>query len=680
MKLSQKQLLSTNYRPDIDGLRAFAILPVVIFHAFPKVFRGGFIGVDIFFVISGFLISTIIFENLDKKTFSFTSFYARRIRRIFPSLLLILISSYLFGWWVLFSDEYKQLAKHITAGTAFVSNFILWGESGYFDNSAETKPLLHLWSLGIEEQFYVIWPFLLWVVWKCKFNLILITFAVIFISFCLNIFGIKTDSVGTFFSPQSRLWELASGSLLAWYLFYKSRNQLDLKGKSDSFLGLTLCRSPLKTSEQNHANIISFVGMLLLIYGFIHIKKEFIYPGTWALIPVIGTVLIILAGGMAWANRKILSNRLMVWFGLISFPLYLWHWPLLSFATILEGGLPDKKIRTLCVVISIFLAWLTAILIERPIRFGKESRVVILSILMAIMSFIGYFTYHMNGLPFRLKDQIALREIMANPWPKISTFDCTKYIPEFKGLEFNGGCELTKDSSPTIVFAGDSHSFHYKYGIWNNFKSEPALMISQAHCLPFSGDQFLIGECRKKFDALTDYLEKSSSVKTIVISGYWSFLMTGSFSEAGENWRTVREFNAERIASFKRNARTMLSKIIKSGKQVVLMKDVPDLNFNINNCYDIRPLRISLFRLNSDCSMNYQNYLERISPYDSVMEDLLKEFPEIKIYDPRHLFCSGTKCRASDDFLPYYFNGDHLNHYGADMVIKDLISKSDIDI
>ncbi len=169
-----------------------------------------------FFVISGYLISTIIFENLDSGTFSFAEFYARRVKRIFPALLLVLTASYAFGWFALFADEYKQLGKHIAAGAGFVSNIVLWNEAGYFDSSAETKPLLHLWSLGIEEQFYVVWPLLLWLAWKQKFDLLTITIIVALVSFFLNINGVKEDTVATFYSPQTRFWELLCGSLLAW--------------------------------------------------------------------------------------------------------------------------------------------------------------------------------------------------------------------------------------------------------------------------------------------------------------------------------------------------------------------------------------------------------------------------------------------------------------------------------
>jgi len=198
MTTLQSNLSHPKYRPDIDGLRALAVLSVVAFHAFPNGVQGGFIGVDIFFVISGYLISTIIFQNLEKGTFSFTEFYIRRIKRIFPTLILVLVSSYAFGWFALFADEYKQLGKHIAAGAGFVSNLILWSETGYFDTSAETKPLLHLWSLGIEEQFYIVWPLLLWFAWGRNLNLLTITIVAAFASFCLNLNGVLTDSVATF--------------------------------------------------------------------------------------------------------------------------------------------------------------------------------------------------------------------------------------------------------------------------------------------------------------------------------------------------------------------------------------------------------------------------------------------------------------------------------------------------
>ena len=213
MPLSHKNLFRPKYRPDIDGLRALAVLSVVGFHAFPKSIKGGFIGVDVFFVISGYLISAIIFENLKNKSFSFSEFYARRVRRIFPALALVLIACHVFGWFVLLSDEYKQLGRHIAAGSGFVSNMVLWSEAGYFDNSADTKPLLHLWSLGIEEQFYLAWPMLLWLAWKSRINLLGVTVVILLASFYLNVAEVKKDVIGAFYSPITRFWELLVGSL-----------------------------------------------------------------------------------------------------------------------------------------------------------------------------------------------------------------------------------------------------------------------------------------------------------------------------------------------------------------------------------------------------------------------------------------------------------------------------------
>lgn len=351
--------------------------------------RGGFIGVDIFFVISGFLISTIIFENLDRGTFSFAEFYARRIKRIFPALTVVLFASFAFGWFFLLADELNQLGKHIAAGAGFISNFVLWREAGYFDNSAETKPLLHLWSLGIEEQFYIIWPLLLWFAWKRKFNLLTLAIIIAFASFVLNIRGIKHDLIATFYSPQTRFWELLCGSMLAWVILYKKSAYKNIILGIDSFLSKIIYRDEIENDGRTLSNILSFIGLALLVYGFWKIDKNFSFPGKWALLPVLGAVLIILAGSKAWVNRIILSNKVAVWFGFISFPLYLWHWPILSFARIVESEVPSRSMRISAVFLSIFLAWLTVRFIERPIRFGSKRNILKLTILCCIVSVIG---------------------------------------------------------------------------------------------------------------------------------------------------------------------------------------------------------------------------------------------------------------------------------------------------
>ncbi len=397
---NRPHLSHPNYRPDIDGLRAVAVLAVVGFHAFPSWLMGGFVGVDVFFVISGYLISTIIFNNLDKGTFSFSEFYARRIMRIFPALILVLFACLAFGWFALLSDEFNQLGKHIAAGTGFVSNLVLWRESGYFDNSSETKPLLHLWSLGIEEQFYIVWPLVLWFAWKRKFNLLTITVLVTIFSFLLNIKGIKQDAVATFYSPQTRFWELLCGSLLAWFTIYKKGVFDDLKNKIDSLLVFVVYRDKSENDGKTLANVLSFVGLFLLVYGFSRFNKELRFPGMWALAPVLGTVLIINADTKAWINRIILSNKVAVWFGLISFPLYLWHWPLLSFATIVEGKVPSLSIRITAVLFSVLLAWLTVKWIEKPFRFGNQRIGLKVSTLCGLVFVIGVSGFIVNKSDF----------------------------------------------------------------------------------------------------------------------------------------------------------------------------------------------------------------------------------------------------------------------------------------
>jgi len=393
MTTSLPHLSHPKYRPDIDGLRAVAILAVVAFHAFPTWIRGGFIGVDVFFVISGFLISTIIFENLDKGTFSFTEFYARRVRRIFPALIIVLIACFIFGWFVLLADEFNQLGKHIVGAAGFVSNLVLWSEAGYFDNSAETKPLLHLWSLGIEEQFYIVWPLLAWFAWKRKINLLTLTAYVALVSFALNIQQISQYPVATFYSPLTRFWELSCGTLIACYSTNKVESFTHAKNWIHSLLSKIFHGDEQRKDSRALADIISFFGPLLLAYGFWRINKESDFPGYWALVPVLGAVSIISAGPLALANRTILSNKVAVWLGLISFPLYLWHWPILSFGRIIYHEAPPVKFRLLAIAISILLSWLTVKLIEKPMRFGNQRtrlKVATLTALVFTTGVVGF--------------------------------------------------------------------------------------------------------------------------------------------------------------------------------------------------------------------------------------------------------------------------------------------------
>ncbi len=357
------------YRPDIDGLRAVAVLSVVLYHAFPANVRGGFIGVDIFFAISGYLISKIIFENLNRGTFSFAEFYRRRIRRIFPSLIVTLIAAAIIAAAVFDVVTLRQFGRDIAAAAAFVSNFVLWQQSGYFDDSATTKPLLHLWSLAIEEQFYIVWPLLLWLIWRLRpaFRLSLIVVLAV-ASFGWNVFEAGRNPVADFYSPATRFFELMIGALLAYAM--KDRVQL---------------LSP------RHSNYLAWGGAAAIAAGLALIDHHSTFPGWWALLPTVGAALLMGAGAPAFFNRMVLSNRILVWFGLISYPLYLWHWILLTFGTIqnYDAELP-RDIRWAIVLGSVALAWLTYRLVEKPLRFEPQGRAKAYALALAmVLMFTG---------------------------------------------------------------------------------------------------------------------------------------------------------------------------------------------------------------------------------------------------------------------------------------------------
>ena len=370
------------YRADIDGLRALAVVLVVAFHAWPALVPGGFVGVDVFFVISGFLISGILISALHEQRFSFPDFYVRRERRIFPALVVVLVASYAIGWFVLFADDYQRLARHIRAGVLFVSNFALWSEAGYFDGAADTKPLQHLWSLGVEEQFYLAWPLLLWLAWRWRIRPLWLTAVLLVGSLGLNLVSIRTDLVSTFFSPLTRFWQLLAGAMLACLPYEPAVEQA--------------WRRVIPSDDRGRgrlANAGSAVGLTLIVLAVVFINQNTHYPGGWALLPTVGAVLIIASGPHAWLNRKWLSQPAAVWLGLISYPLYLWHWPLLSFARISTGETPSLAVRGGIVLLSVGLAWLTYVVLEKPVRFGTLRRVAVPLLSTAMMAILGVAQY-----------------------------------------------------------------------------------------------------------------------------------------------------------------------------------------------------------------------------------------------------------------------------------------------
>jgi peptidoglycan/LPS O-acetylase OafA/YrhL len=374
------------YRPDIDGLRALAVLFVVAFHAFPNALSGGFIGVDVFFVISGYLITGILFKTLDDRTFSFANFYYRRIIRLFPALAIVLAFCAVFGWFVLLSEDYRALARDIVSGAAFISNFTLMHDAGYFDRASELKPLLHLWSLGVEEQFYLIWPAVVVLMFRNRTALGAIIFATLAASFALNLIAAFYDPVFDFYSPATRFWELMIGTIVT----FAQRNR--------RFPNFTFA------AGSRWADLQSMVGLASLIVAASALAPHTAFPGWRAIMPAIGTALILMAGPEAFINHRILSNRLAVGVGLISYPLYLWHWPLLAFAFLQSRATPGVQTRLALILLSVALAVLTYLVLERPVRRRSDTHGRLALTLCGSMAFVGLLgasLYWTNGVPTR---------------------------------------------------------------------------------------------------------------------------------------------------------------------------------------------------------------------------------------------------------------------------------------
>jgi len=338
---------SDRYRPDIDGLRAVAVMLVVNFHAFPEAMPGGFIGVDIFFVISGFLITGIIARELDQQRFSLLAFYDRRIRRIFPALIVVLGATLVLGWLWMLPAAYAQLSADVIASAAFFSNIALLLQSGYFDVESGKKPLLHLWSLGIEEQFYLFWPLILMLAARLRLGILAVASVIALASFVLNVALIGADPVATFYLPFTRAWELLTGAALAcgW-------NQISQTSRASNFRAAT--------------------GFLLIAVAAAVLDPHRAFPGWWAVLPVAGGALL-LSAPAAWGCRHLLASPPLVWIGLISYPLYLWHWPLLVFFSLIKFSPLTLPERELVLLASALLAWLTYRFVEKPFRFGRPS-------------------------------------------------------------------------------------------------------------------------------------------------------------------------------------------------------------------------------------------------------------------------------------------------------------------
>jgi peptidoglycan/LPS O-acetylase OafA/YrhL len=378
---------SNHYRPDIDGLRGIAVLSVVLFHAFPSLVQGGFSGVDVFFVISGFLISRILSEDMATQGSGLFGvigrFYARRIQRIFPALATVLIASLSIGWVVMLPDEFRKLGRQTVASIGFYINIVQSQETGYFNDGAAARPLLHLWSLGVEEQFYLVWPLVLWIVYRFRPTVVPSTIFLMVFSFAWNAHKTAGTAEAAFYLPQNRMWELLMGALATWW--YQ---------RTSSATGLVVAVA---------REAVAIVGMGCVAYGLAVVRSEGTVPNVWTLLPTAGTALLLCVGPASRVSGWVLNSKPLVGLGLVSYPLYLWHWPLLVFSTEMLEKPDSAWVRSGVIGVTLVLAILTYLWIERPLRKGRPSLskvASLLAVMAAILSF-ALLIISKSGFPER---------------------------------------------------------------------------------------------------------------------------------------------------------------------------------------------------------------------------------------------------------------------------------------
>ena len=623
-----------SYRPDIDGLRALAVLSVVLFHAFPEWIHGGFIGVDIFFVISGYLISSIIYKGLNSKSFSFSEFYIRRIKRIFPALIVVLMSSLIFGWVSLLSDEYQQLAKHTFGASTFINNFMFWSESGYFDNDASTKPLLHLWSLSIEEQFYLLWPLLLWVIykWKAYLGKTLLSLTIGFT--LLHFYIFHPDRVAAFYAPYARFFELLIGAYIAY-------QNLQLKTKT------------IHPLLKRFKAIQSLVGLGLILVGIQIITKESHFPGWYALLsPVLGAVLIIDSPQDSFVNKYLFSNKVLSWIGLISYPLYLWHWPLLSFGFIVASQTPPLGFRIVLVALAFLLATLTYYFIEKPIRFGNpktsKQKTFLLILCMVTIGISGAAIYEKNGFVKRnaatsvIKHNGDTGHLIFHQYPYQHFYLCTPQDIQNEALRWDGAIrcfQSKKNQLIDIAIIGDSHAEHLFIGLAEAIPSKNIVYYTRPS-LPIIGNA--------EFDHVFDYILSNPNIKTIILDAYWS-------NRKNETPKNTTLFDG-------------LTKTIQNlhehHKKVIIIDDVPVFSFDPKQCKFMRPLS---FKNNCEEDKNY--FGKKYQTYAPAIE-MLKKNNDVTVINTVALFCDDKNCSMEKDGKLLYRDDQHLNIEGSRYIGK----------
>lgn len=625
------------YKSHIDGLRAFAVIPVVIFHLGSSWMPGGFIGVDVFFVISGFLIASILYEDMVNKRYSLLEFYKRRALRILPALTAVILVAAIVASLVLLPSERVELGKSIIATATFISNFYFWQDSSYFSAPAETKPLLHTWSLAVEEQFYILFPPVLFLIYKFfKSKLVWIIFGLSAVSLLSCVLLTKNHQSAAFYLLPSRAWELGMGALLA----------------------IIMKRNELPAWTKNISGLISFIGLLLVAVPVFILDKDSVFPGWVAVLPCLGSALLI-----GWAEYnytgRVLSFPPFVWIGRISYSLYLWHWPVIVFWKLRYGDNLNNLDMLMLGVMSILLAVLSTYYIEKPFRNAffrsmTPKRVVLGGgVILAGLVGIGLSSYYqmpsLRGYPGKT---LAVSEVVN--YRKTPDYDIqfrtgrcligqsAGSFEDFKQDE----CVSFDHSKKNVLLIGDSHAAQYWGALKELFPNVNIMQATSSGCRPLL-DANGSKRCTDLRSWLFDDFIKNNKIDVVIVGGRWQ----------------VDEISL---------VRPTLQKLKKLTSKIILIG--PTVEYQ-----GVFPLLLARSLLNG----RRFNFDDNLSEGRREMDDAMSR--EAKNANVKYLSVLSAECSGSNncklfasDGVPMQFDYGHLTLSGARDVVStyyDIFSK-----
>lgn len=641
------------YRTEIDGLRALAVVPVILFHAGFELFSGGFVGVDVFFVISGYLITTIIIEDIDNKRFSIVNFYERRARRILPALFFVMLVCIPFAWVWMLPVQMKDFSQSLIAVSFFASNILFWRESGYFDAAAEEKPLLHTWSLAVEEQYYVLFPIFLILAWRFGKNKVFWMIVLMAaISLLLSEWGWRNRATANFYLAPTRVWELFSGSICAFIVQkYGIRKN----------------------------NPLSLLGLVAIIFSIFAYDKSTPFPSVYALVPVLGVVLIVLFADKETLVARILSTKFLVVVGLISFSAYLWHQPLFAFARLRLLDAPSEVLMGILSILSLFLALLSWKYIEKPFRYRNEvggtlkrSKVYVYSFFgLAIFIVIGTLGELSNGYDGRKKfDVINSYQMILNQ--KGSGFAiCRSRKINIDGLK-GDICQIgSSDVTPQGVLWGDSYAGSALFGIDALLKQQGLSYIAVLSngCPPVPGisREVNVFDCTyDRHQDVMDWFSSQDELEELIWIGKFRSL-NGTLFDRGY----FLDLMKPDINVLQDRIRSIAEKLKSDGKRIVFVQEGPYFSRNIPEYLSKTILlseSVDKKVLVADVDEQRKNLV--------ITSQYLNSIEGIEFVDSIELFCEKDVCNAvmkSGDIL--VVDRDHLSEPASMVLAQNIFSK-----